>query len=281
MKKYIACLILACLFPLKTFAWNALGHMVIANIAYQNLKPEVKQKVDNLVTYMHQQYADMGTFINISYWPDAIRSQKVETYTHWHYIDVAFSNDGTSVKNLIDTDNAVWAVNQTVKAVKYTRGNPYERIRFLSFLTHIVSDLHQPLHTVSYVSATFPHGDRGGNNYFILNNNKRMNLHKLWDQGVNVFVGDTSQDRVKEITNSIMSHYPESYFGSQVNNLNADDWAKEGMNNAKKYVYTTPQNQKLSDEYIEKGKSISEQQAALAGYRLAKLLNELLKSKVD
>jgi len=278
--KYGYHIVLACLitvfFPTITLAWNALGHMIIANIAYQNLKPDVREKVDHLVTYMHQQYADMETFVNISYWPDAIRSQKIETYTHWHYINTAFSNDETPLKNLNDTDNAVWAIKHIETVVKNNRANPYERVRFLSFFTHIVGDLHQPLHTVSYISAAMPDGDHGGNEYYVRYNNKRVKLHQVWDMGINEFDGDNSQEHVNVITYAIMAQYPDVYFGNQVNQLEADDWVREGVNNAKQYVYNTPQNQMLSDEYINKGKELSRQQAALAGYRLAKILNQLI-----
>ena len=44
----------------------------------------------------------------------------------------------------------------------------------------------------------------------------------------------------------------------------------------KQYVYTTPENQKPDAAYLEKGKEVAEQEAALAGYRLALLLNQLL-----
>jgi len=263
-----------------SFAWNAVGHMVVANIAYQHLKPDVREKVDTLVTYMQQQYPDMSAFVHISYWPDAIRYQKIETFTHWHYIDVAFSDDGTQLKNLIDSDNAVWALKNIEMVVNNEGANPYERVRFLSFLTHIVGDLHQPLHTVSRISAALPDGDRGGNDYYVFYNDTKVNLHHLWDIGVGEFDGDTSQSHINAITQSIISRYPESYFATQVNQLDPESWVKEGMNNAKQYVYDTPQNQTVTSEYIEKGKEVSEQQAALAGYRLAKILNKLLGSSL-
>jgi len=278
--KYIPRIILTffitLLFPTITMAWNALGHMIIANIAYQQLKPEVRDKIDNLVTYMHQQYPDMETFIHLSYWPDAIRSQKIETYTHWHYINTAISNDGTPLKNLNDTDNAVWAVKHIEAVVKNYRANPYERVRFLSFLAHIVGDLHQPLHTVSSISTDMPDGDRGGNEYYVRHHNKRVKLHHVWDIGLDEFEGEASKDRVNIITNAIMTQYSEAYFGDQVNQLEPDDWVKEGVNQAKQYVYNTPQNQALSAQYIDQGKVISKQQVALAGYRLAKILNQLM-----
>jgi hypothetical protein len=278
MKHLLRLLAFFMLFSLSplVFAWNAFGHMVVASIAYQNLKPATREKIDNLVDYMHQQYADMGTFLNIAYWPDSIRGQKIETYTHWHYIDVAFSTDGTPLKNLVDTDNAVWAINNIEPVVKNDHANAYERARFLAFLTHIVADLHQPLHTVSYISAAMPDGDKGGNSYFVRVNNERLNLHKLWDGGLGVFDGDTSNDNIAATAKYIMERYPQNSFGNKASDLKPDSWIKEGMANAKQYAYNTPENQPVSQGYLENGKRIAEQQAALAGYRLANLLNQLV-----
>src|SRR5665811_1184861 len=77
-----------------SYAWNALGHMVIAEIAYQHVKPETKKKIDNLMNYFQQEYPSVKSFQQLAVWPDSLRSQKIEMFTHWHYIDVPFSTNG-------------------------------------------------------------------------------------------------------------------------------------------------------------------------------------------
>lgn len=262
--------------PTITLAWNAVGHMVIANVAYQNLKPAVRNRIDTLVANMHEQYADVNSFEDLACWPDNIRSQKIESYTHWHYIDVAFSTDGTPLKNLIDTDNALWAVNKIEPVIENSNANPYERVRFLAFFTHIVEDLHQPLHTASYISADLPDGDRGGNDYIVIYKNNRTNLHRLWDSGLGVFDGSKSSAHVTQLANQLIAHYPKSYFGDRADDVNPEDWVTEGLENAKQVVYATPMHQPVSAAYIEKGQQLAEEEAVLAGYRLAKLLNQTL-----
>lgn len=265
--------------PISSYAWNAMGHMVIANIAYEQLKPEVRAKVDGLVSNLNKEYPDMSTFLHLAYWPDAIRSQRIETFTHWHYIDLPYSADGTAIKpDVIDTDNAVWAVQRIQVVVKNNYANPYDRARFLSFLTHIVGDLHQPLHTVTLFSKAHPDGDKGGNLYTIQYQGKRMNTHTLWDSGVGSFENKNSRatDHAKELALALMQQYPAESFGDKANDLNPEHWAHEGFENAKQYVYSTPENETPSTAYLTTGKRIAEQQAALAGYRLANLLNTLL-----
>lgn len=261
------------------FAWNATGHMVIAEIAYSQLTPAARKNADNLLATFQKEYPDVKSFQELAAWPDTLHSQKIETYTRWHYIDNAFSTDGTPLQDLVDTDNAVWAVDNIDNIVKNTKANVNERARFLGFLIHIVGDLHQPLHTVSYISANHPDGDRGGNSYTIKYKNgssNTINLHKLWDGAVGSFESDPNNQDIEETAQTLMALYPKSFFGDKVTDVKADDWAKEGMVNAKTYVYTTPENQAPTTAYLNTGKQIAQQEAALAGYRLAVLLNQFL-----
>ena len=263
-------------FPITSEAWNALGHMVIANIAYQKLNETPHNKIEMLNRYFQDEYPEMISFLQMSYWPDTLHAQKIETFTHWHYIDIPFSEDGTPLKNITDTDNAAWAVNtmEPILQNKYT--NPYEAARFLAFFTHIVGDMHQPLHNVSRLSNAYPDGDRGGNLFFIRFNNARINLHQLWDRGLGEFDSEINNENIAMLSKKITERYPENYFGDRVNDLDPQNWAKEGMENARKYVYVTPENQIPNPDYIEAGRQITEQEVALAGYRLAKLLNQML-----
>lgn len=263
-------------FMSPSYAWNELGHKVIATIAYTHLNDTARHEVDDLLTYFNQEYPDLHTFPELADWPDMLRSQKIELFTHWHYIDVGFSTDGTPVKNVIDTDNAAWAMTNLPVIVKNTHANAFERARFLGFLAHIVSDLHQPLHAVSYFSSDHPEGDHGGNDYVINFKNGALNsmkLHALWDEGVTLFY--PANDNIDVLAEKIMKDYPESYFATRVNDLEPNNWLQEDMALAKKYVYDTPQHETPSQSYLTNGKAIAEQQAALAGYRLAALLNTL------
>jgi hypothetical protein len=274
---YLLFLSLAVFFPVVCVAWNPLGHMVIADIAYSHLNTSAKKQVDALVSYFHQEYPEMNAYEDIALWPDAVRSQHIDTFTHWHYSDNTFSADGTPLKDIKDTDNAVWALTNIQPIIKNKQANHFERARFLAFFTHIVADLHQPLHTVSRISQLHPDGDRGGNDYYVFYKNKRTNMHHVWDVGVGIFDDNPSSDKAWKLAQAIMSHYPESYFDEdQINNFNYEDWAKEGLETAKKTVYTVPEERDLDIDYVTNGSELAKQEAALAGYRLAVLLNKLL-----
>lgn len=258
------------------FAWNALGHMVIANIAYANLTPTAKAKVDSIITSFNQEYSDIQNFEQLADWPDSLHAQRIEFYTHWHYVDNAISLDGTPTQNVMDTDNAVWAVTQLEPVVKNDHSNVFERARSLAFLAHIVGDLHQPLHTVSSFSKAHPNGDKGGNSFTLGYQNGSKNAHSVWDEGVGIFAGDATEDQIGLTAQSIMTLYPIASLGSKVNDLNPTDWAQEGIQNAQSYVYDTVEGKQVSSSYMSIGKQIAGQEAALAGYRLAALLNTLM-----
>jgi hypothetical protein len=278
--KSLSFLILVFIIPFQILAWNAVGHMVIADIAYKNLKPTVRDKVDKLLVKFNEEYADIKTLQQTAYWPDApLYAQNIRLYARWHYIDVAFSDDGTPLKNLVDSDNIVWAMKELSVIVKNANANAHERARSLAFLTHFVGDIHQPLHTVSRISAAYPDGDKGGNSFPIqyeANGAVLNNLHKLWDSGVGNFDDDLTSEHVAEISNRITTLYPATYFNSAANDLTFDHWTEEGVELSKTVVYKTSLGKKPSADYIQNGKKIADQRAALAGYRLAAWLNQLL-----
>jgi len=281
MKKifcYILGLSLTCWFS-TTFSWNALGHMVVATIAYDHLQPSVKTKVDQLVADFNKVYPEVKTFYQLAAWPDTLHGQKIETYSHWHYTNLPFSDDGTPLKNVSPTDNVIWALSLIKPVIQNTKANKFERARFLGFFAHFVGDIHQPLHTTSRISAELPNGDEGGNLFYIQHpslTTQSISLHKYWDQGLGLLDVASSFYNISLISNDISQKFPEDFFGSRVLNFNFKSWGAEGFDLAQEYVYVTPPNQVPTSQYVKSGIGIIEQRLALAGYRLAAMLNIIL-----
>ena len=80
-------------------AWNGTGHMVVAEIAYNNLSPKTKAAVDALLS-QHRDYAlwisempagytdkPRWAFMKAATWPDDIRKTP-DDRPLWHYIDL-------------------------------------------------------------------------------------------------------------------------------------------------------------------------------------------------
>jgi hypothetical protein len=278
MRSYIKIFVVLCLiFCTPVYAWNALGHMVIAEIAYQNLDNTARKKVDALVKTLQHEYPAAKTFMQLAVWPDKLHAQEIEIFNHWHYINFAISNDGTLIKSVVDTDNAVWAVRHLADIVANNAANRYERARFLAFLAHITADLHQPLHTVNYFAVNHRQGDSGGNLYMVRYQGKTISLHKLWDKGLGLFAQKPSAQNALDLAAVITARFPPNHFGKQIDAMGPYEWAKESAKLAKQYAYQTVEGQNVSQEYIMQGQEVVEQQAALAGYRLAVMLNQIFK----
>jgi hypothetical protein len=124
------------------FAWGDVGHRVICQIAYEELKPEIKARVDALVAIdpKFRTFAEGGT------WPDVFPRQRPPE----HYVDLPRSAKGIEVEHACPV-----------------------QLRLLKSLGHWVGGVHQPLH-VSFDD------DRGGNLVAIAGPCK-FNLHSAWD----------------------------------------------------------------------------------------------------
>lgn len=260
------------------FAWDAMGHRIIAAIAYDQLTPTAKAKSNELIDYLADAYPYNSSFQTASSWADFLRQDGVDTFDAWHFINQPFSDDGTPTHPAGAT-NIVWAINQCIAILQNPSSNQFEKAFFLRFLLHLVGDAHQPLHCANRFSADFPKGDQGGNLLLIKQDNYN-NLHAYWDDGLGFFESScnlsmTKSQQAKCLAEKIEQDYPESFFQQKANDLNPGDWAAESFTIAKDFVYQTPEYRSLSKSYQQQGQRIVEQQLALAGYRLANLLNLL------
>lgn len=260
-------------FASVVLAWNAPGHCVVALIAYDQLTPQAKQKLDALVQAIPSLPGQTNTICTAANWPDMIRGQNINAFTNWHFIDQRLTLSGKAKRKYhIPQENIVWAIGQAEQVLVSPSAQDFEKAWFLRFFLHFVGDIHQPLHTVSLFNAQFPRGDKGGNLYWI-NSPIADNLHALWDQGVGLVPDNMHRDAVRALAKSLQQRYPKSYFDNQMDIQNPWIWAEEGMRIAKADVYQIPYQGTPSQAYINQGQQIAAEQLTLAGYRLGYLLN--------
>jgi hypothetical protein len=157
-----------------------------------------------------------------------------------------------------------------------TLTDPRDRADALCFLLHFFGDIHQPLHCVTRVTSQFPlpDGDRGGNSFKLRGHWK--NLHSLWDDSVNL----QSKDDPDELASEIMQKHDRKSLESDLASKDPRQWALDSYDLAVREAYTleedddNPPTPPLS--YLHNAMAIAQRQAALAGYRLADALKELL-----
>jgi hypothetical protein len=306
------------LFPLQNaLAWNSIGHMTVAYVAYQQLTPAQKARVSALLalnpyyktkwlTYI-QKYTPNATpedqqmyiFMMAATWPDEIKAMGsgyrddgdipphspeatanigyTDTVMHkyWHFVDTPFSTDGTPLPAL-PTPNAETEITALRAALASDESDALKSYD-LVWLLHLTGDIHQPLHCATRITATAKRGDGGGNSVKI--DVAPNDLHGYWDGLLGV--GDTQNFTVALKAGQLLT--PADPTASA--DLNDADWANESFALAQSKVYENPPigaglgpfTIGSNPNYQAESTKIAQQRVALAGARLANVLNAELK----
>lgn len=254
--------------------------MIVAEIAWRDLQPAVRKRANELLKLAEPAYRDP---LPAACWADDFKGNGD---AHWHYINLPFRKGNTTYPFSQGEENVVWAIRRFSAILGKKNEAPEVRKVALVWLLHFVGDVHQPLHATSRTSAAWPSGDRGGNEYKIRTpegwQTEVRNLHFLWDIGCGAYgrvdrpLTQAGRLTIAGYANSIVRNFPRK----SIPRLAESDpraWARESRDIAVDFVYSTPEGQAPSREYLRKGDAISRKRLATAGYRLADVLNRLLK----
>lgn len=297
MKKLLP-ILLALFISVDAYAWWDPGHLVTAMVAYLNLDPAVKKKVDALTKTLQRDYPYTNHFITTGPWPDDLKAEGVHSFDTWHYTNMYYNPSGLALPPKPKID-AIWAINQMNKVLSSPKPRAIDQARHLAFLVHIVGDLHQPLHSTSMFNNDQPGGNIGGNAFPL--EGEWRNLHQLWDDGcgflssyndINPYGKPkkalTKEDikRIKKLAKSLIKEFPKKKI-SGVDNLDPDFWALESHKLAIQFGYKgvvgkndrgrnifIQQKTKPSELYIANGQDIVKKRLVMGGYRLAEMLNK-------
>ena len=210
-----ACIVLLVAGTAPANAWNDFAHEVVARIAWEELEPDVRERVLALFrqapgdSLMHcldlnqdrrrgcgrfayrlgdaesAEDGDRILFERAAYWPDLARQLEEYNRPTWHYIGWTWRQgaDGSAHETDLPVaePNAVSQLVELARSVGDTSGRPDKRAIHLAWIFHLVGDIHQPLHAASRVTARRDEreGDRGGNGFGLDDWNR--NLHAFWD----------------------------------------------------------------------------------------------------
>jgi hypothetical protein len=98
-------------------------------------------------------------------------------HKYWHFIDRPFTLDSTALPQ-VPEPNAQTRISD-FRAVLASNSSDELKSYDLSWLLHLVGDVHQPLHCATRVSAAKPGGDDGGNGVAL--STAPGKLHSFWD----------------------------------------------------------------------------------------------------
>ena len=271
------------------FSWWDMGHMTVAEIAYEELEPSVKEKADRYLRAAAHNFPNHADFITASLWSDDIGHDGIGAFSKWHISSYPYDPEGilSSSQNeklaaAIEGNDLVWVIGECLKTLKNPEASLWSKGFMLRILIHMVGDIHQPLHCTSLYNSQFPKGDRGGNS-FKIKHERYDSLHSLFDAAFGLGerqperpVSDEDRRLVDQLATFLKGEYPREAF-PQTGEKNIAHWRDESHEIAVRFAYTgiTP-NERPPESYMQEGQEITGRQIALAGYRLADLLNQHL-----
>ncbi len=241
----------------QAWAWGTEGHRIIADIAWDHLTETTRL---NLRPFLGD-----SNLASVSLWADDIRGARPET-SPWHYVDISPTAGAYSPKDC-PQDNCI--VAQISKFAKIL-GDPAQpfvaRSEALKFLVHFVGDETMPFHTMSVA--------RGGNDIPVSVfgsaqcGDRTCNLHSVWDSQLIDHTGMREQRYTHHLEDMIAADH------LQPGSADPIVWANESMQLAKQAVVAPHTN--IDQDYYNRKRPVVDRQLALAGLRLARLLNEEL-----
>jgi hypothetical protein len=248
-------------------AWGAEGHSIVAEIAQRNLTPAARARVAEL-------FPNGASAASLSFWADDIRDT-LEESTNWHFVDIPL--DQTNYDENRDCpatpkgDCVIKAIERVKKTLADSSAPVSTRREALKFLVHFVGDLHQPLHTVDG-------GGTGLHVTFFVNVPRKVKvtttLHWIWDTGLirASFRGWQSYLDFLEDKWLPGRNVDELTRGTTV------EWVLDAHRIANDVAFpSVTTGSELAEEYLEKARPHLDRQLAVAGLRLARILNEALK----
>lgn len=307
--------LLLCLAPSALFAWSGDGHMQVADIAWTKLTPAVQAKLGKILAAGEPTFTPVNDDVREAFrksatWADFIKGTKPSVYDDmikanntrfepniestpgnegvkcktWHYYDVPIRYRGT--EPTVRPSNALAAMNFAIPELTRLNGtaNPDLRVEafWVYWISHVVGDLHQPLHCTSSHEHD-EHGDDGGNKFMITapDNDRSIRLHGFWDGAVGKAIGQDRQAglnaNVEAVTERWTSDPTLQPTAAQVKNLDIMSWLKTGAALADKFSYDgLKPDDKPSQAYMDAMITLSKKQVVLAGYRMAAILNKAL-----
>ena len=272
-------------------AWSARGHAMVGDIATQFLTPAATLAVAELLRddlSADGKPSGRATLAAVSSWPDELRATPEQRATGvYHYDDIPIC--GVPDYKVYCPDGkcgTAWFAKQL--AVLQDRRQPtWARNEALKWITHLIGDLHQPLHASD-------HDDKGGNDVQVTYFGKRAddpvdgrtsspyNLHAAWDRLIpaRLFDARGGYDR-------FLADKPSASTRKVWESGDIDAWTRESFVLSRDFVYAAlpidfacerpvagvvP----ITEAYDRPASEIAAMQLRKAGVRLAKVLNDAL-----
>jgi hypothetical protein len=246
------------------FSFAATGHQLVALICEHELTSKTRAAIGTILP--------TENLPEISPWADLERQHDPST-SGWHYIDYNIKTGKVEAQHANDPTilDAISSNSVALRSAESTE----TRQRALKFLVHFMADLHQPLHCAD-------NNDAGGNKTFVSLRGEEIRLHRVWDGPVveRMIAERYPGKSLPEVAAILHSNYAAKK--ADFTSGTIEDWARESFEIARDHVYRLPppaaegKPPEIDGDYMRASEAIIEKRLALAGLRLAHVLNSLL-----
>ena len=308
--------IFSIVFSSGALAWNALGHRLVAAIAWEEMHADTRAAVTRLLRE-HPDYPrwrkragedatrsdiEQRIFIEASTWPDEIRQDArfysagkgeptttlegfpdMERRAGWHTVGIPLEGDfdATPISGQLDRrlPELIGALGRPGSGD--VSANPLERIYALPWVIHLAGDSHQPLHTSARLRAD-GQWDKQGQGLDIRNPFNRRKptstLHVFWDD-----LPGTSRLRGDKF--DAAAHALATAHASVNRSTDTLRWIKESWQLARGQAYPalspdTTEPVEIDAAFYEASQEIADRRIAQAGFRLAAVLDAAFSASV-
>jgi nuclease S1 len=263
--------------------WGQEGHSIVAEIAQRRVSPEVNRKINDLLgSELPNLKGAQFSLSSVASWADDFYHDKHDETRNWHFVDIPFDRDfyNAAADCQLDPKYGDCIVNALAR-FRLTLADcakPIaDRAMALKFVVHFVGDIHQPLHDTTGIDPETETGDLGGNSIKVTfmdqkDNPHDSNLHQVWDS-------DLILRKVYDWGEYVRLLETLWLPGKDIAALQAGDpadWANDAHRAAQDVVYNFRPDHVIDQEYYNDAIPIVDRQLALAGLRLARVLNEAL-----
>lgn len=303
------------LFSGSISAWDDTGHKVSSYIAWQQMSPEVREKVigillaapeDSHLSVYYNAYESrsnevkkLDLFMIAATWADIIRNRDFKTRyanyhkSDWHYADIFWKQENGKAEILKDfpeeSGKAIPKLYEIEKTLRDDSVFDNEKAIALAWFLHIGGDIHNPLHNASRVTDSEPKGDQGGNMFYLTPKDapRRMNLHSFWDSVISRNIPRKNDacdsEYIAEIAGKVLENHTFSKMKDRLALGNYEQWNKENFAFLPTDVYPPDlkREEMPSEKYQKNSFAVGQQQIALAGYRLGETLNQIFAAKPE
>lgn len=295
-------LLLAAATPAR--AWNDKGHMVVARLAWKELTPDERAKVVALLrTHPHAAEflaadkpagfsEDEWVFLRAGTWADWIRSGPAERTKYHegpsHYVNVPFFPGKPVPLPAPAPVTVITRIESSVRGAS-SGGDRVKRAVELTWVFHLIGDVHQPLHCATLFGEAFPQGDRGGNKSLARVEGRVIQLHAFWDGLLGRGTTPAEINGTLREAEAAWAAQPADAKADEAKHATAAEWVQEGFESAKRFAYLDGKLQPADSDknppaaqipevgkgYAADAGKVAHLAAARAGKRLAAALRDI------